>query len=78
MGLTQAGLSKRSGIPLPSIRKFEQQSAISLESYLKLLMVLGGLDAIVQATTPEEKSFQSINDVINNKPKKNPKRGWLT
>jgi len=39
--LTQAGLAERSGVPLPTLRKFEQKGLISLESFLKLLMVLG-------------------------------------
>lgn len=39
-GLTQEGLSKRSGVSLSSLRKFEQKGVISLESFLKLAMVL--------------------------------------
>jgi transcriptional regulator with XRE-family HTH domain len=40
MDLTQEGLSKRSGVPLPTLRKFEQKGLVSLESYLKILMVV--------------------------------------
>jgi transcriptional regulator with XRE-family HTH domain len=50
MELTQEGLADRSGVPLPTLRKFEQKSSISLESFLKLQMVLGGLEAILNAT----------------------------
>jgi len=35
--LTQEGLSERSGVPLATLRKFEQKGLISLESLLKLL-----------------------------------------
>ncbi|WP_394699125.1 helix-turn-helix domain-containing protein [uncultured Cohaesibacter sp.] len=41
MNLTQAGLADRSGVPLPTLRKFEQTGSISLEAFLKLLMVVG-------------------------------------
>lgn len=47
MELTQEGLSERSGVPLPTLRKFEQKGAISLESFLKLLMVLGGIEEMI-------------------------------
>jgi transcriptional regulator with XRE-family HTH domain len=63
--LTQKALSERSGVPLPTVRKFEQQGQISLESLLKLLMVLGGIDAILQATQPQPAEFSSIDDVLN-------------
>ncbi len=47
MDLTQEGLAERSGVPLPTLRKFEQKGAISLESFLKLQMVVGGLEAML-------------------------------
>ena len=50
MELTQEGLAERSGVPLPTLRKFEQKGAISLESFLKLQMVLGGLEGVLKAT----------------------------
>jgi len=65
MELTQEGLAKRSGVPLPTLRKFEQKGTISLESFLKILMVLGGLDDVVQVTEPKQTAFSSIDDVIN-------------
>lgn len=70
MDLTQEGLSKRSGVPLPTLRKFEQKGSISLESFLKLQMVVGGLDAILDALDVPEQSFSSIDEVLedNNKP----------
>ncbi len=77
MGLTQAGLAKRSGVSLPSLRKFEQKGAISLESLLKLLMVLNGLEALVDAIKPTQSEFSSIDDVLKDK-KKTPKKGWRT
>ncbi len=75
MELTQVGLAKRSGVPLPTLRKFEQKGAISLESFLKILMVLGGLDDMVQATEPKQTAFLSIDDVLNADIKPSRKRG---
>ena len=70
MNLTQAGLAERSGVPLPTLRKFEQKGAISLESFLKLQMVLGGLEDIVKSTQVRETEFSSIDEVLeaDNKP----------
>ena len=75
-GLTQEGLSMRSGVSLSSLRKFEQKGAISLESFLKLAMVLGNLEKFIKATEPLENKFSSIDDVLKNKENKKPERGW--
>jgi transcriptional regulator with XRE-family HTH domain len=64
MELTQEGLAKRSGVPLPTLRKFEQKGSISLESFLKLQMVLGGLEDILKATQIKDTLFSSIDDVL--------------
>ena len=55
--LTQEGLAKRSGVPLPTLRKFEQKGSISLESFLKLQMVIGGLEDILNATKSKDPVF---------------------
>lgn len=62
--LTQQGLAERSGVPLPTLRMFEQKGLISLEGFLKLQMVLGGLENIVKAIQPEQPSFSSIDEVL--------------
>lgn len=64
MDLTQEGLAKRSGVPLPTLRKFEQKHSISLESFLKLQMVLGGLEDILKATETKKSEFTSIDEVL--------------
>lgn len=64
MELTQEGLATRSGVPLPTLRKFEQKGAISLESFLKLQMVLGGLEDILKATQIKDVQFSSIDEVL--------------
>ncbi len=44
LGLTQVGLEKRSGVSLGSIKRFENSGQISLESLLKIAVVLGSLE----------------------------------
>ncbi len=76
MGLTQKGLSARSGVSLPSLRKFEQSGRISLESFAKLLMVLGGLEDVAAATKPKQERFSSIDEVLAGGEPSKRKRGW--
>ena len=75
MALTQEGLAQRSGVPLPTLRKFEQKGLISLNAFLKIQMVLGGLDDIVQATKIQESPFSSIDDVLETPTTATRKRG---
>ncbi len=78
MDLTQEGLSKRSGVPLPTLRKFEQKGVISIESYLKILMVVGGLEKMLDALTVEHQSFSSIDEVLEDDTKPLRQRGSRT
>ena len=64
MELTQEGLAERSGVPLSTLRKFEQKGNISLESFLKLLSVIGGLEEVINALKPNIPNFKSIDDVL--------------
>lgn len=75
-GFTQKGLAERAGVSLASLRKFEQKGSIALESLLKLLLVLGGLEAFIEAIENEKTDFQSIDDVLTNKTPSQRKRGW--
>ncbi|NOY71718.1 MAG: helix-turn-helix transcriptional regulator [Gammaproteobacteria bacterium] len=75
-GLTQEGLANRSGVSLPSLRKFEQKGGISLESFLKLLMVLDILEQVVLATEFEQAEFLSIDEVLESSKKTTRKKGW--
>jgi transcriptional regulator with XRE-family HTH domain len=82
LGFTQEGLANRSGVPLPTLRKFERNGLISFESFLKLLLPLELLDAFVQATESQMTEFQSIYEVERlaqqEKNGKNlRKRGWI-
>ncbi|GAA0363201.1 hypothetical protein GCM10009092_29460 [Bowmanella denitrificans] len=75
MALTQEGLANRSGVPVRTLRKFEQEGAISLASFLKLYMVLGGLDDIIAASAPKQTAFASIDEVLSAPSTPKRKRG---
>ena len=75
MDLTQEGLSKRSGVPLSTLRKFEQKGTISLVSFLKILSVVGGLEEMVDVLKPKEHHFKSIDEVLGSEEKSTRKRG---
>ena len=75
-GLTQEGLANRAGVALPTLRKFEQKGLISLEAFLKILMVLGVLEQFANVLENDEEQFESIDDVLKNRPKKPRKYGW--
>jgi transcriptional regulator with XRE-family HTH domain len=75
MNLTQEGLAERSGVPLPTLRKFEQKGAISLESFLKLQMVVGGLEPMLDALELSQQSFASIDEVLEDDNKPTRQRG---
>ncbi|XDZ65502.1 helix-turn-helix domain-containing protein [Alphaproteobacteria bacterium LSUCC0684] len=77
-GFTQEGLAKRAGVPLPTLRKFEQKGLISLEAFLKILMVLGSLQELVSALENDEDQFGSIDDVLEGRLRKPRKYGWRT
>ena len=75
MELTQEGLAERSGVPLATLRKFEQKGIISLESFLKLLMVVGGLEDVIHILKPSKPNFTSIDDVLKDTHTLSRKRG---
>lgn len=64
MELSQEGLAERSGVPLSTLRKFEQKGVISLESFLKLLFVVGGVEKIINVLKPIKPNFNSIDEVL--------------
>ncbi len=73
--LTQSQLAVQSGVPLSTLRKFEQTGLISLEALLKLLFVLGGLEEITQALKPPAPVFKSMDDVLKSDQPPLRKRG---
>ena len=62
--LTQQGLSKRSGVSLGSLKRFESSGQISLESLLKVALVLECLDDFATITKQKELPINSIDDIL--------------
>lgn len=75
MDLTQEGLAERSGVPLSTLRKFEQKGLISLDSFLKILSVIGGLGEMIEVLNPKQNTFKSIDEVLKIEEKSTKKRG---
>jgi transcriptional regulator with XRE-family HTH domain len=62
---TQAHLAKKSGVSLGSVKRFESSGKISLESLLKLSLVLGCLDDFENIAHKKEKLLNSIDELIS-------------
>lgn len=61
--LTQKELSKKSGVSLGSLKRFEQTYDISLDSLLKIAFALGCEEDFFQLFT--KKFYRTIEEVIN-------------
>jgi len=67
MGYTQIECAERSGVSLGSLKRFENSGQISLESLLKLALVLeclGDFDGVCEERVEE---FESMDEVLNSK-----------
>ena len=60
--LTQKEVATRSGVPLPTLRYFEQTGKISLSALLNIASVLGCLD---DASSLFKKKYVSLQEMIN-------------
>jgi transcriptional regulator with XRE-family HTH domain len=54
MNLSQKEMAERSGVSLGSLKRFESQGKISLESFLKLAHLLGHLKDFEAILLPDE------------------------
>ena len=77
LNLTQASLAMRAGVSLAVLKKFERTGKISLDSLLRLAMVLGCLDNFTKLfPMPSTESFRTIDEIIRfDKKIKGRKRG---
>jgi transcriptional regulator with XRE-family HTH domain len=64
LGYTQTELATRSGVSLGSLKRFEGNGQISLESLLKLAFVLECLADFEKICEPKEVLPKSIEDLI--------------
>ncbi len=71
MNLSQQTLSEKSGVSYGSLKKFEQTGQISLESLLKLALILGSMDDFKALFAPQspEKAL-SLDELIENEKRK--------
>ena len=75
LNLTQEGLSNKSGVSLGSIKRFESSGEISLESLLKVALVLNCLDDFKNIANEKDEQYESMEDLLKIKPIK--KRGTI-
>ncbi len=64
-GLSQVEFAERSGVSLGSIKRFESSGKISLESFLKLLHILGRLDEFDGILMPGDE-MEDIEKLFSN------------
>lgn len=71
LNLSQRSLSERSGVSFAVIKKFERTGKISLESLLKIALVLESLeDFSTLFSSPPHNKTLTLNDLINEKKRK--------
>jgi hypothetical protein len=66
MNLTQAGLSKRSGVALGSLKRFEATGLIAFDSLLMLALVLDCLGDFDKIAVDDERSLsaRSLDQIL--------------
>jgi transcriptional regulator with XRE-family HTH domain len=71
LNLSQRSLSERSGVSFGVIKKFERTGKISLESLLKLALVLGKLENFMLLFKPTEpKDLPSLDHIMKDDSRK--------
>jgi len=64
LGYTQSELATRSGVSLGSLKRFESSGQISLESLLKLALILECLEDFEEVCLAKKKIPQSIEELL--------------
>lgn len=72
---TQKTLAERSGVPLSTLRKFEQKGKISLDAFVRICFCLDLLDEVIKATEIKEEVFTSMAQVLEKRIPKKRQRG---
>lgn len=69
--LSTRSLSKMSGVPAPTIQRFELKHSISLESYVKLAKALGYSEEIMQLLAePKYDTMEELLEINKNRTRK--------
>ena len=75
-GWKQATLSKRSGVSLASLRRFERTGLVSLQSFLKLAFTLNRLDEFASLLDPPPaRSLRELEELESVRIRHTRKRG---
>ena len=70
-GLSRGALSMMSGVPVPTIAKFEQQHSISLKGFLALAKAMGYTDALKSLLAePVYSTMEELDTINKNKDRK--------
>lgn len=72
-GLSRQALAELSGVPAPTIARFEQQHAISMRQYLDLAIALGYADQL--QVLMQEAIYKTMEELETIKQNQNRKRG---
>ena len=72
-GISRQALSDLSGVPAPTIARFEQHYAISMRQYLDLAITLGYADEVKHLM--EEPKYRTMDELATIRRNKNRKRG---
>ena len=72
-GLSRQALAELSGVPAPTIARFEQQHAISMRQYLDLAITLGYADQL--QVLMQEAIYKTMEELETIKHNQNRKRG---
>ena len=76
-GLSRSALSMMSGVPVPTIAKFEQHHSISLKGFLALAKALGYTDALKSLLAePVYTTMEELDTINKNKDRKRGKNGF--
>ncbi len=65
--LTQAEVADKSGVPLPTIRKYEQTGKISFESFVKIAFVLDIASDLLSIFRQKQTDYKSMDDLLKDK-----------
>lgn len=72
---TQEGLANKSGVSLGSLKRFESTGQISLESLLKLAVILECLEDFLGIAQEKKQIINSIDELLEKKESVKKQRG---
>lgn len=70
LNLSQKTLSEKSGVSYASLKKFERTGRVSLESLLKLTLILGRMDDFKELFAPSSVAALSLDELIESDKRK--------